>query len=39
MFPFATESKSGGRPLMSVKVESVEVNPSIEDALFRMPSK
>jgi outer membrane lipoprotein-sorting protein len=39
MFPFATESKSGGRPLMSVKVESVEVNPAIEDALFRRPSK
>ncbi|MDX1980612.1 MAG: hypothetical protein SFV51_10110 [Bryobacteraceae bacterium] len=37
LFPFTTESKAGGRPLMSMTVESVEVNPKIDDAVFHMP--
>ena len=37
MFPFAVESRINGKVQMQLAFDSVEINPSVDDAIFRKP--
>ena len=37
--PFSIRTLSAGVPMMSITVEKVEINPKIDDAIFKTPNK
>jgi outer membrane lipoprotein-sorting protein len=37
MMPFAVETRADGKLLMQMTFDSVEINPVINDSLFRKP--
>jgi outer membrane lipoprotein-sorting protein len=36
--PFSTKVKTSGKPDQQIAIENVEINPAIDDSIFRMPS-
>jgi outer membrane lipoprotein-sorting protein len=39
MMPFSIENKTNGQTQMQMTIETVEINPAIDDSLFAMPEK
>lgn len=39
MFPFSIENKVGDTTMSRVVIDTIEINPSIDDAIFHMPPK
>ncbi len=39
MLPHSVKQFLNGKPMMETKIQKVEINPTVDDALFRMPKK
>jgi outer membrane lipoprotein-sorting protein len=38
MMPFSAETKVGGRSLMQMQIEKIDINPPVDEAIFKMPA-
>jgi hypothetical protein len=39
MLPFTVENRMNGKTEMQMTMESIEINPAMDDAMFAMPQK
>jgi hypothetical protein len=39
LFPFSIEQKIGGQTQVQIAIDKIDIDPPIDDAVFKMPGK